>query len=63
MLAIFKREMRSYFTSPIGYVFIGVFLAVSGFIFSLSTLQAGIDSDGKLLYNDAVCVFHSHTRF
>lgn len=45
MIAIFKREMRSYFTSAIGYVFIAVFLAVSGFVFSLTTLQAGIDSD------------------
>ena len=33
MLAIYKREMRAYFTTPIGYIFIGVFLAVSGGIF------------------------------
>lgn len=39
MLAIYKREMRSYFTTPIGYVFIAVFLAVSGFSFALTTLQ------------------------
>lgn len=30
MKAIFKREMLSYFTSPIGYVFLGVFMLVSG---------------------------------
>ena len=39
MLAIYKKELRNYFTTPLGYVFIGVFLAVSGFIFAVSTLQ------------------------
>ena len=45
MLAIYKREMRAYFTSPIGYIFIGLFLAVSGILFSVCTLLAGADSD------------------
>jgi len=39
MFAIYKREMHSYFTTPIGYVFVAVFLAVSGFCFGLTTLQ------------------------
>ncbi len=38
MLAIFKREMRSYFTGVIGYVFLVIFLAVAGIIFSYTTL-------------------------
>ncbi len=38
MLAIFKREMRSYFTGAIGYVFLVIFLAVAGIIFSYTTL-------------------------
>jgi ABC-2 type transport system permease protein len=41
MLAIFKREMRSYFTSPVGYMFSAIFFAVSGFLFMLQTVQAG----------------------
>ncbi|MBQ7364581.1 MAG: ABC transporter permease subunit [Clostridia bacterium] len=45
MLAIYKREMRSYFTSPIGYIFLAIFLAVSGVIFSLTTLTQGNASD------------------
>ena len=38
MLAIFKREMRSYFTTPIGYIFLAIFFAVSGAVFAYSTL-------------------------
>ena len=34
MWAIYCRELRSYFTTPIGYVFAGMFLAVSGALFS-----------------------------
>lgn len=33
MKAIYKREMLNYFTSPIGYVFVGVFMFLSGFLF------------------------------
>jgi len=44
MLAIYKREMRSYFTSPIGYIFVAIFLAVNGVLFSYKTLRAGADS-------------------
>ena len=38
MLAIYKREMRSYFTGVIGYVFLVLFLAVGGAIFCMTTL-------------------------
>lgn len=38
MLAIYKREMKAYFISPLGYVFLGVFLLISGFVFCFSTL-------------------------
>lgn len=33
ILALFKKEFRSYFISPIAYVFITVYLAVSNFLF------------------------------
>lgn len=45
MLAIYKREMRSYFVSPIGYIYLAIFLAVSGVTFSVTTLKAGNASD------------------
>jgi len=40
MLAIFKREFNSYFTSPIGYVFIAMFYFISGIFFFLYNLAA-----------------------
>lgn len=45
MFAIYKRELRSYFTSPLGYIFMAIFLCLSGVLFSISTLQKGIDSN------------------
>ena len=38
MRAIYKREMRSYFTGTIGYVFLVLFLAVAGLAFCYTTL-------------------------
>lgn len=38
MLAVFKKEMRSYFTSAIGYVFLVLYLALGGAIFCYTTL-------------------------
>jgi len=40
MFAVYKRELHSYFTTPIGYVFMAVFLAVAGFLYSITTLQS-----------------------
>ena len=34
MLAIFKREFKAYFVSPVGYVVLAFFLLFSGYIFS-----------------------------
>ncbi|WP_419544301.1 ABC transporter permease, partial [Negativibacillus massiliensis] len=38
MTAIYKREMRSYLTSPVGYVFLAVFFAISGYYFFATSL-------------------------
>ncbi len=40
MIAIYKREMRAYFTTPIGYIFLGIFLAAAAALFCYSTLFA-----------------------
>ncbi|MCL2813876.1 MAG: ABC transporter permease subunit [Oscillospiraceae bacterium] len=39
MTAILKRELYSYFISPVGYIFITVFLLVSGAIFTFTNIQ------------------------
>lgn len=41
MLAIFKRELRSYFQSPVGYVYLFFFLMVSGLVFWVANINAG----------------------
>lgn len=35
MLAIYKRELQSYFYSPLGYIFIGFFMLMAGLFFVL----------------------------
>ena len=39
MLVIFKRDWLAYFRTPVGYVFMGVFLTLGGIIFYLYNLQ------------------------
>jgi len=41
MLAIYKKELRSYFVSPIGYVYVALFLCVSSLLFTYTTLYSG----------------------
>lgn len=45
MIAIWKRELQSYFYTPVGYVFMGVFLTLAGMMFymqNLSQLQSSV---------------------
>ncbi|MBQ3075119.1 MAG: ABC transporter permease [Clostridia bacterium] len=41
MFAIYKKELRSYFVNPIGYVYVALFLAVSSLLFTYTTLYSG----------------------
>jgi ABC-2 type transport system permease protein len=38
MLAIYKRELRSYFVGVIGYVFLVIYLTIAGILFSYTTM-------------------------
>lgn len=40
MRTIWKRDLLAYFHTPVGYVFMGVFLTLSGLIFYLYNLQS-----------------------
>jgi len=41
MRAIIGRELRNYFQTPIGYIFMGLFLLVAGFFFVIGNLTSG----------------------
>ncbi len=53
MWAIIKKEVKNYFLSPIGYVFIGAFLLMSSVFFYLFIYQYGIVQYSELFYYTA----------
>ncbi len=53
MKAIFKKELRSYFCSPIGYVFVAIFFFVASLFFAMYNLFSG--------YGDINAVFGNMT--
>ena len=53
MWAIFKKELKTYFLSPIGYVSVGLFLAIFSLFFFLTTIQYGTVDLGNLYYATA----------
>ena len=41
MWAIIKKEFKAYFYSPIGYIYIGVFILITSFLFFLDLFAYG----------------------
>ena len=54
MRAIFKKELKSYFLSPIGYVVIGIFLLCFSMFFYLTVFSQGSVDLGALYYYTAL---------
>lgn len=54
MRAILKKELKSYFLSPIGYVVIGIFLLCFSVFFYLTALSSGSVDLGGLYYYTAL---------
>ena len=50
MKAVYKRELSAYFSSPIGYIYLAVMLALCGYFFSISAL-AGNTTDIRPVFN------------
>ena len=41
MFAIYRKEMRSYFINPIGYIYLGIFLVFSALLCCYTTIVSG----------------------
>ena len=50
MWAVLKKEFKTYFLSPIGYVFVGVFLAIFSILFYITIIQQGVTTFQYLFY-------------
>lgn len=58
MFAIYKRELRSLFTSMIAYIFIAIYILIFGIYFRSYNLQYGITTIGyPTLYGSFFCFF------
>lgn len=53
MWTIFKKELKTYFLSPIGYIAVGLFLVIYSVFFFLTTIQYGEVDLGNLYYATA----------
>ena len=50
MWAVYKKELKSYFLSPIGYIVIGILLLVCSVFFYLTTVESGSVDLGALYF-------------
>lgn len=54
MLAVIKKEFKSYFYTPVGYIFIALFLAVVSFIFYVYTFEGGYLNFEYIIWDSTV---------
>ncbi len=53
MLAVIKKEFKSYFLSPVGYVFIGLFLVMFSIFFYTEVIATGVTNFEYIFYSGA----------
>ena len=53
MWSIYKKELKTYFLSPIGYIAIGIFMIMYSIFFYLTTISYGSVDMGNLYYATA----------
>jgi len=53
-LAIFEKEIQSYFTSPIAYIVLAVFWLVSGYFFSFTLFYTNVGSMATTFHNISI---------
>ncbi len=53
MLSVIKKEFKSYFLSPVGYVFIGLFLLMFSIFFHTDVVQYGSTNFEYIFYSGA----------
>lgn len=54
MLAVIKKELKSYFCTPIGYIFIALFLTVVSFVFYTYTFKSGYLNFEYIIWDSTV---------
>lgn len=57
MLAIYKRELRAYFTSPLGYIVTLIYVLLDGFVFSI------LFSNGSAELSTLFSILYTFTLF
>lgn len=53
MLTVIKKEFKSYFLSPVGYVFIGLFLVMFSIFFYTEVIATGVTNFEYIFYSGA----------
>lgn len=56
MTAIFKKEFRNYFMSPIGYIFVGVFTFLASMFYSSGVLMSQ-QADISIMFSDINVIY------
>ncbi len=54
MLSVLKKELKTYFLTPVGYVFMGLFLEASSLIFYIYTYKYGSVDFSYVFYDSAI---------